>query len=191
MIVYSSLGEPKTHQKIVPGATATGVGAEFYIYTERTLPFTSGKSGLVVGAWIVGGTSAAKAEIVSIVITSGTLASNNAVGTLRIKCQHGTFQSETINVAGSAAGTIAANSSLAQDSYYSKGLLAKSILVSVITQTALVGWDGMLPDQTSLTGHSMVANSSIVIQDINAIRNFRCIDYANGSATVVNVTCYF
>lgn len=193
MIVYDYLGEPKTHQRIVPGNTATAFGVEFVSYTERKLPFTSGGTTVIaVGDWIVGATSTAKAEVVAVEVTSGTWGAGTAAGTFTIKNQHGTFQSENILVAGgSNDATIAANSTLSEADYSNKGQFAKAVLVSVTANTALVDYDGGKPDQTALVGHSLPANSSLTITDVNAIRNFKVIDYAAGSASVINATFYF
>ena len=40
--VIETYGRALTMQKIVPGDTVTGIGAEVYTYTERDLAFTSG-----------------------------------------------------------------------------------------------------------------------------------------------------
>lgn len=192
-IVFEDLGIPKTHQKITPGNTATGTGAEFYYYTERTVAFTSGgTTEIKVGDWIVGATSSAKACVVSIVLTSGTWAGGNAAGTFRVKNQHGTFQSENVKVAaGTDDATIGANTNVDQGGYEFKGMQAKAALVSVYANTALTAYDGSKPDQTTLTGQPMVANSSILLRNINQIIAFKTIDYTASSASVANITYYF
>lgn len=190
---FETLGQPLTHCKIVPGNTATGIGSEFYIYTERDLAFTSGgTTEIVVGDWIVGATSAAKAEVVGVTLASGTWAGGTAAGTLRIKNQHGTFQSENLKVAaGTNDATIAANSVLHEGDYFYKGTIARTALVTVIANTQLINIEGGKPDQTALVGISMVANTSLVLNDIIEIKNFKTIDYTAGSAGTVNVICYF
>ena len=194
MIIFSSLGQPLCHQKIVPGNTATGILHTNLIYTEWTLTFTSGgTTEIKVGDWIVGATSAARAEVVSITLASGTWAGGDAAGTMQIKNADGTWTAnEKIKVAaGSDDATVTGVPLKTEGTYENKGLNAKAILVSVIAQTALADWDGGKPDQTLLTGHSLVANSSIVIADEQAIKNFKVIDYANNTASTVNVTVYF
>jgi hypothetical protein len=192
LIVYDYLGKPLLHKKIVPGGTATGLGSDFYTYTERVLAFTTGAHQIYPGAWIVGATSGAVAEVVSVTLTSGSWTGGNAVGTMEIKAQNGTFQSENLTVAGQTlSAAIAGNSHINQTVYTNQGLTAQSILVSVTSSTALALWEGGTPDQTSLIGHQMPANSSIVIQDSEAIKNFKVIDAVSGSACTVDVTVYF
>ncbi len=190
---FETLGQPLTHQKIVPGNTATGIGSEFYIYTERDLAYTSGgTTEIVKGDWIVGATSSAKAEVVSVSLASGTWGAGTAAGVIRIKNQHGTFQSENLKVAAeSDDATIAANSVLYEGDYLYKGMIARNALVTVIAQTELIGLDGGKPDQTALVGVSMPANSSLVLKDIMEIKNFKTIDYTASSAGTVNVVCFF
>ncbi len=193
MIIFEYSGEPKTHQKIVPGNTVTSIGAEFIEYTERKLAYTSGgTTEIVVGDWIVGATSTAKAEVVAITLDTGTWGAGTAAGTMTIKNQHGTFQSENIKVAaGTNDATIAANSTLSVENYPNKGQKAKSALISVTAYTALVAVDGGKPDQTALVGHSLPANSSFRLSDPNEIKSFKCIDYTSGSASTLNITLYF
>lgn len=193
MYIFDYLGEPKTHAKITPGNTITAIGAEFIEYTERELVFTSGGvTEIVPSDWIVGVTSTAKAEIVKVVLTSGTWGAGTAAGTFTIKNQHGTFQSENLKVAaGTNDATIAANSTVSKADYANKGQHAKAALISVIANTALVAFDGGKPDQTALVGHSLPANSSLTLTDINAIKAFRCVDYTAASASTLNITLYF
>jgi hypothetical protein len=192
-IVFEDLGIPLTHQKIVPGNTATAIGSEFITYTERLLPFTSGgATEIVVGDWIVGATSTAKAEVVGVTLSSGTWGGGTAAGTFRIRSQHGTFQSENILVAaGTNDATIAANSTVDPGGYTFKGMTAKSALVSVYAQTALVDVTGGKPDQTALTGVPMAAGASWTLRNKDQIRAFKVIDYAAGSASTVQITLFF
>jgi hypothetical protein len=187
------LGIPLTHQKIVPGATATAIGSEFYQYTERTVAYTSGgTTEIVAGDWIIGATSAAKAQVVSLTLTGGTWAGGDAAGVMRLRSQHGTFQSENLNVeAGSNLATIATNSRVADGDYPFKGMLARAAFVQATAQTALINMDGGKPGQTSIVGLPLVANANITIKDVDAIRKFKCIDYTNAQATTVQVTLFF
>ena len=68
---------------------------------------------------------------------------------------------------------------------------AKSVVLQAVTQSALIAIDGSNPDQTYKKGILVPANTTVTITDPNAIRNLRVIDAVNGSATTVNVTCYF
>jgi hypothetical protein len=192
-IDFTDPGIPLTHQKVVPGNTITSLGAEFYSYTERLLPFTSGgTTTIVVGDWIVGATSTAKAEVVSVTLTSGTWAGGTAAGTFQIRSQHGTFESENVLVAaGTNDATIAANSTVAPPGYMFYGMSAQSAIVSVEAQTALVSVTGGKPDQTALVGHQLAAGSSWQLYNRDQIKNFRCVDKTAGSASTLQVTFFF
>ena len=196
-IIFEYLGLPLTHQKIVPGNTITGLGSEFRNYTERYIAFTSGgTTATAVGDWIVGATSAAKAKVLAVTITSGTFAAGTAAGYLIVNSQHGTFQSENIKIAaGTDDATIASNTRLCiKDEYINKEFYtkdAKACLVSVYAQTALTAWDGGKPDQTALVGQPMAAATSIILRDPKQISNFRCIDYTAASASTLQLTFYF
>lgn len=194
MIIFDYNGQPLTQLKIVPANTATGIGSEFHTYTERTIAYTSGgTTEVVAGDWVVGATSAAKAQIVNVTLLSGTWAGGDAAGTFRIKCQHGTFQSENLNVAGNSnVATIAGNSNvLTNVDYPNIGAQAKTAMITVINNAALICVDGGNPDQTSLVGIPLTAGSTLVISDPNAIRKFKIIDYTAGSACTAHITLFF
>jgi len=192
-IVFEDLGKPLCHAKIVPGNTITSIGGEFYTYTERLLPFTSGgTTAIVVGDWIVGATSTAKAEVVAVALSSGTWGGGDAAGTFRIRSQHGTFQSENVLVAaGTNDATIAANSTVSPPGYEFGGMTAQAALVSVYAQTALVAVTGGKPNQTALVGQPMAAGTSWVLRNADQIKNFKVIDYTAGSASTVQITFFY
>lgn len=191
--VIELTGIALTHLKITPGNTVTGVGSEFYQYTERTLAFTSGGTyEIQAGDWIVGATSGAKANVRNVAVTSGTWAGGDAAGTLTINSQHGTFQSEVLKVAGNTdVATIAGNSSVRTDNYAFKGQLAVSALVEITDNTALIALSGARPDQTALMGLLLPANSTIELKEIDNIRNFKVIDKVSGAACTVDIDFYF
>jgi len=199
MYIFDYSGCPLTHQKIIPGNTATGISASCYEYLEFLLlvdGVDAASIALVAGSWIVGGTSAARAVVVSCVLTAGAYGNANARVTLRLKSVSGTFAStENIAYAGEAnqftVRTGCTQFPVSDDLYVHRGALAKSALISVYANTALVTLDGSTPDQTSLIGQPMTANSSIVLSDANSIRNFKCIDYTAASASIVQVTLFF
>jgi hypothetical protein len=68
---------------------------------NSTLDFTTG-SGVepAVGATLTGGTSLATGTVVSVVITSGSFAGNNAAGYIEISALGGTFVAETVTYTG-------------------------------------------------------------------------------------------
>ena len=198
MYIFDYIGMAGSHQKIVPGNTATGLSPSCYEYLEFTLlcdGVDAGSTEPVAGGWIVGQTSGGRAVIISATLTAGAYGNANARVTLRLKSVSGTFAS-TENIGyGANLDHFTVRTGATQvpvtDDYTYKGMLAKAILISVYANTALCAWDGSTPDQTSLIGQPMVANSSVMIQDANSIRNFKCIDYTAASASNVQVTFYF
>jgi hypothetical protein len=196
--VFDYIGQALNHQKIIPGNTATRLSASCYEYLEFNLlcdGVDAGSTAPVAEGWIVGQTSGARAVIISATLTAGAYGNANARVTLRLKSVSGTFAS-TENI-GYGANldhfTVRVDTTqipIAEDYMY-KGMLAKAILISVYANTALCIWNGSTPDQTSLIGQPMIANSSVMIQDANSIRNFKCIDYTAASASVVQVSFYF
>jgi hypothetical protein len=195
-------GQALTMQRVAPGNVLFGVSPYVYQYKEFTFLYTGGGTLVpLVGNWIKGATTACQAKIISIgTLTGGTWAGGDAAGTLRIASVHGTATSEvtyfnaTENVSVVATAddlTIASAFKECTDDYYGMNQLAKAMLVNVITNAALVTWDGSRPDQTQLTGVTMNAGSSILLKDINSIKNFKFIDRVSGSASVVELVCYF
>ena len=187
-------GMALTHQKITPGNTITALSSNCYFYQRWKLNFDAGTDEMVAGDWIIGATSAAVARVISITVSSGTWAGDNVVGYLIIDSMVGTWtDNEKLKVAADAtmADVNGPASPLLMEDYDFKGMQAKAALVSVITNTALINLAGGKPDQTALIGHSMIANSSIVLRNIEAIRRFYCVDYTASSASVVNATYFF
>lgn len=71
------------------------------IWAARTLAYTSGgTTEVAVGDTITGATGGATAIVDSIILSSGTWVGGNAAGTLNIRIQSGTFESENLNVDG-------------------------------------------------------------------------------------------
>lgn len=194
-VVVEELGLAKTTQKIVPGNTATGIGAGIYQYIERTMDFTSGgTTEIVAGDYIVGATSSATAKVISIGTITGTWGAGSAAGTLTIAGQVGDFQAaEKIKVAGgSDDATVTANSSVSAGDFPYKGnAMAKAAMITCRANNALFTIDGTKPDQTSLIGHTLAVNGSLTLVGFNNIANFKVIDYASSSASTISVTCFF
>lgn len=190
MIIFDYLGEPKTHQKIVPGNTVTSISANVYNYRETKVAYTSGGTYVMaVGDTVVGATSSATAIITERTITSGTDAAGTAAGVLTLKCQVGTFQSENLNVEGNSNVATIAGDTSANINYV--GLSAKALLVSVEDNSANFCMDGTLPSQTNKYGHKLASSQSYVISDPNAMRNLKFIDSVSGSASVIKITGFF
>jgi hypothetical protein len=198
MYIFDYIGMALTHQKIVPGNTVTSLAKSCIEYLEFILLCNGVDADSVEpasGRWIVGQTSGARAVIVSATLTAGAYGNANARVTLRLKSVSGIFAS-TENIGyGANLDHFTVRTGATQvpvtDDYLYKGMMAKAILVSVYGNTALCEWGDAIPDQTSLIGEPMVVNSSVVIQDTNSIRNFKCIDYVSGSASTIQVKFYF
>jgi hypothetical protein len=198
MIIFDYLGQALTHQKIIPGDTATSIDAQCYKYYEYTLlanGVDSGSTEVAVGRWIYGGTSYARAVIVSYTLDDGSWGASSARVTLRLRSVSGTF-STTENIAyGSNSNHLTVRSGETQKlvigDYVFKGANAKAMLINIYANTALCTWDGSTPDQTLLIGQPLISASSYILTDPNDIRNFKCIDYASGFASNVQLTLYF
>lgn len=194
MLMYEYLGMPLCQQKIIPGNTATGLSANCYNYQEWDIDFTSGGNVTpAVGDWIYWTiTTIGRACIVSVTLTSGDWG-GTAAGTFRVKSLHGValVDSTAIYFKASDNATSSGTPRAVMADYDYKGMQAKSALVCVYANTALVNVCGGTPDQTSLIGIPMVANSSILLKDIAAIKNFKCLDYTASSVSNVQVTFFF
>lgn len=200
MYTHEYYGMPGAQQKIVPGNTATALDSQCYIFSEFTLladgfDVGSTAAGVAAGIWVVGQTSGARAVVVSATLTAGAWGNSNAKVTLRLRSVSGTFASTENIGAGANLDHLTVRTGETQrpisESYTYKGMYAKCALVCVITNTALVGVIGDTPDQTSLIGIPMVANSSILLRDTNEIKNFKIIDYVASSASIAQVTYFF
>jgi len=197
-LVHEYLGIPLTSQKIVPGDTATGIGANIYQYKEHQVNYDSGDYAFLAGDVIVGATSGAVGVVISCTVNDGTtVAGGDAAGTIRFKSNvsgsSANFtNNEKIKVgADTDVGDIDGSVSECTDNYTFKNMYASRALVSVRAQTALICMDGSTPDQTRLQGHDMAAGNSYVLHGLDEIKNFKVIDYASGSASTVSITCYF
>jgi len=199
MLSFDYYGLPLTHQKIVPGNTATGLSAYCYRYKLYRLNFDDADTEITVGDWIVGATSGAVAKVRYITSTAWT----NGVGYALIDSWNGTAwtNDEEIKSAGDAtcanvnqaAAIVEASDAeylLAAVLIY-KHMVAKFALVSCTAQTALVNIDGGIPDQTALVGIPMWANSTLPLQDASEMAAFKCIDYTSGSASTIQVQFFF
>jgi hypothetical protein len=191
------LGVPMSSQKIVPGATATGIAPNVLTYQRFTVAFTLG--GTVVlnpGDTIVGLVSGATADIVSINITSGAFGTSDAAGTMVLDNYIGTFNSdEVVSTRGGANDATATTLTLVPvvdtSDFFYKGAAASAAIVQALTQTALFNIDGTNPDQSVKKGFQLSAGSSYTLTSPEAVRQFRVLDATNGSATTVNVICFF
>jgi hypothetical protein len=193
MIVFEDVGIPLTHQKIVPGNTITSISAYCYQYWKHRLDFDDGDYEIKVGDWIVGATSGGEAKVLEVSHDSSA-AWTNDFGYLIVDSWNGTAFQDNEELKVAAGATMANANGIIKpvaSNYPYKGLMAKSALVIVYAQTALVGITGGKPDQTALIGTPMVANSSILLRNIEAIKNFKCVDYTAASASTVQIDFFF
>lgn len=186
-------GVSKTIQKITPGDTATGISSSIYRYEERTVAYTSGgTTEIVAGDVVVGATSSAVAIVVRKTTTSGTWAGGDAAGVLTLKCQVGTFQAENLNVgAGSNLATIGGNSTAVSTYYEYKGSTANKVLIQVLTNTALVSFDGSKPDQTYKAALQISPGGIVELFAPQDIMNCKFMDAVSGSASSIIVMGVF
>jgi hypothetical protein len=198
MIVLEDYGTPLTRQKIVPGNTATGIHVDNITYVERTLAFTAnagaGTGVPLPGQWIVGATSGARAQILTVVVTGGSWAGSDAAGTMRVKCRDAVFTAgEALKIGANAdICTLTADPKEDQGYGYAYGRMqARVAMITCQTNTALCDWMGGIPDQTALIGTPLTANSTLTLTNPESIKNFRCIDYTSGSASTLQVILYF
>jgi hypothetical protein len=70
-----------------------------------------------------------------------------------------------------------------------KGRDAFAILIFNEGETARVCWDGTTP--TDSVGIPMYDKDTMLIRGVNAVKNFRCIDAADGMNANVHVVGYF
>ena len=197
-LIMEYYGQALNHYKIVPGDVITSVSANCYTYRRWKLNFDAGHVEIVAGDWLVCETSAAVGKVVSIYDNLvGTWAADTCAGYLIIDSKVGTFTDNKKLQVGATAEMAYVNEPTfgdaeeLQDDYPNKGNQAKAMLINVYANTALCSWTGGKPDQTALIGQPMVSNSSYVLTDINDIRNFKCIDFASGSASIIQLTFYF
>jgi len=193
MVIFEDLGIPLTHQKIIPGNTATALSKYCYQYWQFRLDFDDGDQTFTVGDWIVGASSGAVAKIVSINdLSEGTW--TNETGYFVLDSWNGTAFTDDEEIKNGAQATAANVNGLIKSwtsDYPYKGQLAKTALVVIYANTALVGFNGGKPDQTALVGTPMVANSSIILRSYPAIAAFKTIDYTASSASIAQIDFFF
>ena len=196
MLVRETFGKALTVQTIAPANTVTSIDDTTYKYEERKLAYSSGGTTVMaVGDLIVGATGGATAIIVARTIASGTDALGTAAGVLTIKCQVGVFQSEKLKVeADSDVATITAESVPNMGAYVNagyKGKMANAVLVVCEDYDCRFTMDGSKPSQTNKVGQKLAAGQSYVVEGIEKIKNFKCIDETSGSTCSLKVVGFF
>lgn len=188
MITKEFHGMPLTWIKITPGDTVTSIPAGAYIYKELEIGYDSGDYSFVEGNVIVGATSGAMGIVRSCTVASGTVGGGNAAGKIRFHSWNGInfTDNEKIKVGADAdVGDIDGSAPTAcDDNYAYKEAVAMDILVCAQTNTQRIafGYSKLLTDQTSGLGIELPSNSSILISDASAIKNFNVVDAVSGSA---------
>ncbi len=192
MVVFEDLGIPLTHQKITPASTITSLSASCYQYYQHRLDFNDGDYEIAVGDWISGST--ATTAIMKVVeVHADTATWTNNTGYLFVDSWSGVVLADNEELTVAAQAAMANVNGILKPrvgNYPYKGALAKAALVIVYAQTALVGITGGKPDKTALIGTPMVANSSIVLRNHEAIRNFKCVDYST-AGSILQVDFFF
>jgi hypothetical protein len=194
-MVFTTHGKPLTTAKLTPGSTATGWPADCTQYTERIINFDTGFTAPTAGDWLQSITGTAFAQVVSSSLTSGAWsAGGTAAGIMRIKSWNGVAwtDNDTIRVAATNVASINGAACFeAPDDYLYKGQQARSCLVQVETQTALIDLTGGNPNQVMPMGLRLDAGQNTVLDEAGAISSFRCIDFAASTATSVYGVFYF
>ena len=198
MYTFEDIGQALTHQKIVPGDTATGFDKNCYQYWEHFLLLDGVDAGSIVpvaGEWIVGQTSGARAIVISPVLTAGAYGNANARVTLRVKSMSGTFAAtENIGIAANLNAFTIRTGTAARPcprGYNYEGMEAKAVNIEVQDNVALVAFSGETPDQTSLIGLSWAPFTQYVVKDPNIIRLMKFIDKVSGSASSIQAVFHF
>jgi len=190
VITFEDLGVALCHQKVVPGDTITGLSQYCYQYQRFRLNFTDADAEIAIGDWVIGASSGAVAKVVSVTSTAWT----DGVGHLILDSWNGTaFQAEELKV---VAGATMANTDgvlipLTSTNYPYKGMMAKSALVVAFVNTALIDYSGGKPDQTNVIGIPLAAGSSVLLKNIENIRNLKMVNYAAATATTIQVSFCF
>jgi hypothetical protein len=154
--------------------------------------FSSGQNaGLVDGVVLTGQTSGAVIEVGRVIIPGGVIGSSNAQGILFFKRRSGNIVSgENLRV---STTTYCVSTSGELDAPI--GRPAKSVLVTVETNTIRVAYGGATPTNSAGTpasfGTAVPANGSISATSWKDIKDLKMIHAASGSNAVVNVVVSF
>jgi hypothetical protein len=190
-------GKPLTYQKITPGNTITGIGANIYNYKEFQVSYDSCDltGGILPGHVLYGNSSGAYGIVITASVTSGAVGTGNAAGVIRFHSYTGTFaDNEKIKLdADTDIGDIDGTATQCASPYAFEKMDAKCVLLQAETQSQRVSMlaNPMLPDQTSDYGFLLADKESIVLTDIDVIKNVRTVDATGGSAGSLNVWAFF
>ena len=203
MYSFNYYGQANAVQRVAPANVVFGVSPYCYEYKEFTFTFNSGGTTTCLpGHWIKGATTGCQAKIISISdLTAGTSwGAGTAAGTMRIGSVHGSATSEKTYFDGTENITVlttANNLTMTgtlqecQDNYIFKNQYAKAMIVNVMTQTLLCNWDGSIPDQNQLIGISIAAGNSLLLTDLNNIKDFKFVDRVSGTTGLIELQFYF
>lgn len=196
---YDYYGVPLTHQKITPGDTATGLSAYCYKYKLYRINYDDQDTLLSVGSWIVGATSGFVAKV----RYNSSTTVPNGTGYVLVDSWNGTAVTDDEEIKIGATATCAnvnqpaaiveaseAEYLLASVKQY-RDLVAKFAIVTCSNNRALMNLDGGTPDQTALVGIPIPAETWFPIQDASELAAFKVIDYASGSASIIQVEFFF
>ncbi len=197
MITREYLGVPLTWQRITPGNTVTGIAEGIYKYRELEIGYDSGDYAFLEGNVIVGATSGAIGVVISCTVATGAVGTGDAAGKIRFHSWNGInfTNDEKIKVAadtdvGDINGSVPAPCA---DNYDHKDQHAKYILIVAETQSQRVAFSAkkVLTDQTSAMGIPVTVGSSILVGDVNAMKNINVVDATAGSAGSSIMIGYF
>ena len=201
------IGEPLTFERQLATSDAVASISEgTYQIKNRMLGFTGGGTyEPLVGDVILGGSSAAIATITKVVLTTGTWAGGDAVGTFYLHNQKGTFNAtaETLKLIKAADGaavadaatSVAGDSALA-DTKILQERTANAMLVTVLANPINYTVEGSAPTidgNTTIPGRGInaVANTNFILDSIQQMKNFKWINGTGSSNAQVRFQGYF
>ncbi len=198
MYTFEDIGQAGTHQKIIPGNTATGFDKNCYQYREFFLLLNGVDAGSIEptgGQWVVGQTSGARAIVVGPTLTAGAYGASSARVTLRVRSMSGTFAAtENIGIVANLDAFTVRTATVAipcPSGYDYEGLTARAVTIEILDNVALVSFCGETPDQTSLIGLSFTPFTQYVVKDPNVIRLMKFIDKVASSASTIQAVFHF
>lgn len=150
---------------------------------------TGGTAALVPGETLEGGTSGSTCVLVAQAVEVGSAGSSD-VGIIFVKAPSGAFQAETLT-GGTSTGTVAIIQDLIAIPH---GIVhPKAALIAVETASMNMSITGTTPTLTAGTNHgiTVTAGNNWRITGINAIKQFKAINAANASGSILKYCLYY
>jgi hypothetical protein len=177
--------------------TAQGIpAAALHPPSRYYLRFTAGVATLVVGATLVGQTSAVVLTVNGIAITSGTLATSDATGILFVTVVSGTLAADENLRIATTTQCVSRTALITMPVPYRHPGVARSVLMHVETNTIRFLYDGSAPTTSSETGDAsfgvpLADGQSMPLKGEQNITNLKFINAATASNGVLNLVIYY